>query len=104
MGFQCRSPELCSRAFCNRCCIPHDYDPGRGAEVSSRLLAGFSGYLQTDGYDGYNAIVKEISLTAVGCMAHARRRFGNAVNGVKASANLYSLIEIAKANGLASYA
>jgi len=59
--------------------VLYDYDPGRGAEVPSRLLAGFSGYLQMDGYDGYNAVVKENSLTAVGCMAHARRRFSDAV-------------------------
>ncbi len=30
--------------------------------------------------------------------------FSNSVNGVKASANLYSLIETAKANGLEPYA
>jgi len=59
--------------------VLYDYDPGRGAGVPKRLLAGFTGYLQTDGYDGYNAVVAENALTHVGCMAHARRKFSEAV-------------------------
>jgi transposase len=31
--------------------VLYDYDPGRGAGVPTRLLAGFTGYLQTDGYE-----------------------------------------------------
>jgi transposase len=56
-----------------------DYDPRRGAEVPMRLLEGFKGYLQTDGYAGYNKVVKNNNLTAVGCMAHARRKFSDVV-------------------------
>jgi transposase len=59
--------------------VLYDYDPGRGAGVPKRLLAGFTGYLQTDGYDGYNAVVAANALTHVGCMAHARRKFDEAV-------------------------
>jgi transposase len=59
--------------------VLYDYDPGRGAGVPKRLLAGFSGYLQTDGYDGYNAVVAANELVHVGCMAHARRKFSEAV-------------------------
>jgi len=59
--------------------VLYHYDPGRGAGVAKRLLAGFKGYLQTDGYDGYNAVVASNHLTHVGCMAHARRRFSDAV-------------------------
>lgn len=59
--------------------VLYDYDPGRGAGVPKRLLAGFKGYLQTDGYDGYNAVVAVNDLTHVGCMAHARRKFHEAV-------------------------
>jgi transposase len=59
--------------------VLYDYDPGRGAGVPKRLLAGFTGYLQTDGYDGYNAVVAANALTHVGCMAHARRKFSEAV-------------------------
>jgi transposase len=59
--------------------VLYDYDPGRGASVPTRLLSGFTGYLQTDGYDGYNAVVAKNKLTHVGCMAHARRKFSEAV-------------------------
>ena len=59
--------------------VLYDYDPGRGAGVPKRLLADFSGYLQTDGYDGYNAVVAANGLIHVGCMAHARRKFSEAV-------------------------
>ena len=68
--------------------VLYDYDPGRDAEVPKRLLAGFTGYLQTDGYDGYNAVVAVNGLVHVGCMAHARRKFDEAVKaqGKKQSA------------------
>jgi transposase len=59
--------------------ILYDYDPGRSSQVPKRLLEGFKGYLQTDGYDGYNAVVAANGLIHLGCMAHARRRFSDAV-------------------------
>ena len=59
--------------------VLYDYAPGRGGGVPKRLLDGFTGYLQTDGYDGYNAVVSANGLTHVGCMAHARRKFSEAV-------------------------
>jgi len=59
--------------------VLYHYDPGRGAGVAKRLLEGFTGYLQTDGYDGYNAVVASNQLIHVGCMAHARRKFSEAV-------------------------
>ena len=55
------------------------YDPGRGAGVAKHLLQGFKGYLQTDAYDGYNAVVAANDLVHVGCWARARRRFSDAV-------------------------
>jgi transposase len=58
--------------------VLYDYDPGRGAGVPKRLLEGFAGYLQTDGYDGYNAVVNSNDIVHVGCMAHARRKFSEA--------------------------
>ena len=57
----------------------YDYDPGRSGQVPVRLLPGFKGYLQTDGYEGYNAVVTSNQLTHAGCMAHARRKFDEAI-------------------------
>ena len=59
--------------------VLYDYDPGRGAQVPMQLLEDFTGYLQTDGYAGYNAVVASNNLIHVGCMAHARRKFSDAV-------------------------
>jgi hypothetical protein len=63
----------------NKPLVLYDYDPGRSAGVPKRLLEDFKGYLQTDGYDGYNAVVAANGLTHLGCMAHARRKFSDAV-------------------------
>lgn len=61
--------------------VLYDYAPSRGQSVPMDLLTGFSGYLQTDGYSGYNAVVAANGLEHLGCMAHARRRFSDAVKG-----------------------
>lgn len=55
------------------------YDPSRSGAVPLRLLADFKGYLQTDGYDGYTAVAKRKDIIHVGCLAHARRKFDEAV-------------------------
>ena len=59
--------------------VLYDYDPSRSQSVPSRLLEGYAGYLQSDGYSGYNAVVSKNQLIHVGCMAHARRKFSEAV-------------------------
>jgi transposase len=52
-----------------------DYDPTRSKEVTKQLFKGFKGYLQVDGYAGYDEICKSQDITRVGCMAHVRRKF-----------------------------
>ena len=54
------------------------YDSTRSYDVPLKLLKGFSGYLQTDGYEGYSKAVKEFKLIHVGCLAHIRRKFFDA--------------------------
>ena len=51
-----------------------DYDPSRGGAVPLRLLDGFTGILQTDGYEAYCAVAEAKGLVHAGCYAHARRR------------------------------
>lgn len=58
--------------------ILFDYDPSRSQAVPLRLLDGFTGILQTDGYAGYNAVVKQQGLIHIGCWDHARRKFDEA--------------------------
>jgi transposase len=61
--------------------IYYEYDPSRSSEVPKRLLRGFEGFLQTDGYEGYTALGKEPGVVHVGCWAHARRKFDEALRG-----------------------
>ena len=62
----------------NQTSVLFEYDPSRKKEVPLRLLDDFSGYLQTDGYAGYNAVCKINSATSVGCWDHGRRKFKEA--------------------------
>lgn len=60
--------------------ILFNYDPSRSGEVPARLFEGYSGYLQTDGYKGYGAVcAANPEIRRVGCMAHARRKFDEAL-------------------------
>jgi len=52
-----------------------EYDPSRSAAVPLRLLDGFEGVLQTDGYAGYNQVCRDNRITRIGCWDHARRKF-----------------------------
>lgn len=60
----------------------YEYAPSRSGDVAERLLEGFTGYLQTDGYAGYDRFDNETSkVVHVGCFAHARRKFDEALRG-----------------------
>jgi len=59
--------------------ILYDYEPSRAGAVPLRLLEGFAGYLQVDGYAGYDAVGARQGVTLVGCWAHARRKFDEAI-------------------------
>lgn len=59
--------------------ILFDYDPSRSQEVPLRLLAGFTGILQTDGYAAYGAVVRTQGLIHAGCLAHCRRKFDEVI-------------------------
>ena len=48
-----------------------DYQAGRAGQCAVDYLYGFTGYLQVDGYAGY----EKTSARLVGCWAHARRKF-----------------------------
>lgn len=61
-----------------------DYDKSRSGEVASRLLDGFNGTLQADGYAGYNQVCKDNGITRIGCWDHARRKFVDAVKAMPA--------------------
>ena len=60
--------------------VLYEYQPGRGAKHPKEFLAGYTGHLHTDGYAGYHDLGEDI--TVVGCWAHARRKFDEAVKSL----------------------
>ncbi len=52
-----------------------EYDPSRAGAVAERLLDGFGGVLQADGYSGYSKVCRIAGITRIGCFDHARRKF-----------------------------
>lgn len=55
------------------------YEPTRSGKIAWRLTQDFRGYLQSDGYGGYDAIGRREDVVHVGCLAHARRKFDEAL-------------------------
>jgi len=53
--------------------VLYDYQPDRRSIRPKEFLEGFSGFLHTDGYEGYHKLPGNI--TIVGCLAHLRRKF-----------------------------
>jgi transposase len=64
-----------------------DYQKGRGCEGIVHLLAGFKGYLQSDGYSVYDQFMLKKEITHLGCWAHARRYFEKALEYNKLDAS-----------------
>ena len=58
--------------------VAFTYAPGRGGQHAERILQGFGGILQVDGYAGYNRLIAPDrigpSIQLAYCWAHARRK------------------------------
>jgi len=50
-----------------------DFTMSRGRDGPRRFLEKWSGTLLTDGYSGYDEVVRQNGITRAGCWAHARR-------------------------------
>jgi transposase len=59
--------------------ILYEYKPTRSSAHPKAFLKGFNGYLHTDGYSGYHCID---GITVVGCWAHVRRKFDEALKAL----------------------
>ena len=53
----------------------YDFRTSRAGRHPQEMLSDFEGYLQVDGYSGYNAPCSNPKIIEVGCMAHVRRKF-----------------------------
>jgi len=57
--------------------VLYEYQPSRKASYAEAFLKGFSGWFHADGYQGYHKLPENIRV--VGCWAHARRKFDEAL-------------------------
>lgn len=62
--------------------VLYEYQTTRAGKHPKAFLQGFSGYLHVDGYAGYHDL-KNVEL--VGCWAHARRKFDEALKSLPAN-------------------
>ena len=53
------------------------YSSNRNEKTAEFIFDGFTGYMQTDGYAGYNIVANKEGVTQLGCWAHARRKFAD---------------------------
>jgi len=60
--------------------VLYEYQPNRKHSHPKEFLKDFSGFLHADGYDGYHNLPENI--TVVGCWAHLRRKFTDALKTV----------------------
>jgi transposase len=84
--------------------VAYTYAPGRGGEHAVKLLAGYNGILQVDGYAVYKQLAAPTRsggpVTLAYCWSHLRRQFyavyvgGNAPIATEALARLKKLYEI----------
>ena len=85
------------------------YDNGsRGGDTARKLIGAYRGAVQTDGYEVYNAFENTPGKRMIGCWAHARRKFVEALEEKKKYASeaivyigkLYKLEEEMREAGL----
>ena len=84
--------------------MAYSYAPGRGGEHAAKLLDGFNGILQVDGYAAYKKLAAPARpggpVTLVYCWSHLRRQFyevyvgGNAPIATEALARIKMLYDI----------
>ena len=60
-----------------------DYHKGRDTEGPKRILEKYIGLLQSDGYNVYDTIAKQKSITIAACLVHVRRYFYKAKDNDK---------------------
>ena len=60
--------------------IIYQYHETRSGKVAKDFFETFKGYVQTDGYLGYDFLEHMVGITHLGCWAHVRRKFVEVVN------------------------
>lgn len=99
----------CARAVEDNLVVFH-YDMGsRSHETARKLLRGYRGTIQTDGYGAYDQFENDPHIQVIGCWAHARRKWSDALDEDRRTASealsyinrLYHIENEAKEAGIA---
>jgi transposase len=77
--------------------VVYIYDESRSGSVASRFLGDFQGYVQTDGFSGYDFLDIREGIIHAGCWAHARRKFFNVVKALGGKGKVENLEGFGKA-------
>jgi len=72
--------------------IAYEYSASRSGETPARVLEGTKGYLLVDAYSGYNAVTLPEGRIRVGCWAHVRRKFFDALGTAPEAQGMLDLI------------
>src|SRR5258708_2622453 len=67
--------------------VVYDFTLTRERDGPIRFLGDWKGFLQVDGYSGYDALFARGDVTEVGCWAHVRRKYFDALAGDTARAS-----------------
>jgi transposase len=82
--------------------VIYRFSPNRSGTHPAEHLAGYRGYLQADGFAGYNALYRDPRTKAprdiveVGCWAHARRKFTDILEKTPSPIAAEAVVKIAE--------
>jgi transposase len=77
--------------------VVYIYDESRSGSVASDFLGDYRGYVQTDGYSGYDFLDNREGIIHVGCWAHVRRKFFAVVKALGGKGKVKNLQGFGKA-------
>jgi transposase len=72
----------------------YQYFPSRSGDVPFEFLDGYEGYVQTDGYAGYDKLGREPGILMLGCWAHVRRKFVDVTKVSAGGSNAHDMLEL----------
>lgn len=76
--------------------VLYEYQPGRSASYPVNFLRKFKGYIHVDGYEAYAKLLldskgEDTGIRLVGCWAHARRKWDEAIKSLPKGSDSSSL-------------
>lgn len=80
----------------NKLAVVFDYQETRSGLHARHFLKDFKGYLQTDGYKGYDWVDDDPAIVHLACMVHARRPFAELVKIAKQAGKAHEAVSLIK--------